>query len=127
MAKHRIAPQTSVLLITHPGRIQDGLRALLRTIPEIGDIYQATDESSASVIIARDHPALVLMDSKCFTSDMASRVKSISPKARCILMIDNLQQQSIANGADVDTVMLSGFSAWEFLMTVENLLSEEIM
>jgi chemotaxis response regulator CheB len=119
--------QISVLLVTNPGRIRDGLRALLRTIPQIETIYQATDESSASVIIARDHPALVLMDSKCFTSDMASRVKLISPKARCILMIDNLQQQSIANGTDVDTVMLSGFSAWEFLMTVENLLSEEIM
>jgi len=119
--------QIPVLLVTNPGRIRDGLRTLLRTIPEIGTIYQATDGPSVSQIITKNHPALVLMDSKLFKTDMPGQIKTISPETRCILMIDNLQQQSMANGTDVDTVMFSGFSAREFLVTVESLLSNEIM
>jgi DNA-binding NarL/FixJ family response regulator len=120
--------QTPVLLVIHPGRINDGLRALLRTIPEIGTIYQATDGCSAAQIITQNHPGLVLWESKLFQNDMqgiAQRIKTVFPDIRCILLIDNLRQQSLAEMAGADTVLLSGFSAWEFLLTVENLLSRQ--
>jgi DNA-binding NarL/FixJ family response regulator len=120
--------QIPVLLVTQPGRIRDGLRALLRTIPQIGTIYQATDGASATQIIAKNHPALVLWESKLFKDDMqhiANRIKTIPPETRCILLIDNLRQQTVAESTGVDTVLLSGFSAWDFLLTVEELLPQK--
>ena len=120
--------QIPVLLVTQPGRIRDGLRALLRTIPQIGTIYQATDGSSATQIIRKNHPALVLWESKLFKNDMqciSNRMKSVPPETRSILLIDNLRQQAMAELTGVDTVLLSGFSAWDFLVTVEKLLPQK--
>jgi DNA-binding NarL/FixJ family response regulator len=119
--------QIPVLLVTSPGRIRDGLRALLRTIPQIGTIYQAADGASATQIISKKHPRLVLWESKLFRNDMhriSNRIKTIPPETRCILLIDNLRQQSMAEATGVDTVLLSGFSAWDFLVTVEKLLPQ---
>ena len=130
MSQQNIEYQTPVLLVTHPGRIQDGLRALLRTIPKVGTIYQAADGASASQIILKNHPALVLLDSKLSQIDIAnisSQLKTIAPDTRCILMVDNMHQQTNDPLPHVDTVLLSGFSAWDFLMTVEKLLSTEIV
>jgi len=119
--------QIPVLLVTNPGRIRDGLRALLRTIPQIGTIYQATDGSSATQIISKNHPALVLWESSLFKNDMhriSNRLKTVPPETRCILLIDNLRQQAMAELTGADTVLLSGFSAWDFLVTVEKLLPQ---
>ena len=126
MPEERIEHHSPVLIIAHPGRIRDGLRALLRAIPEIGAILQANDSPSASQIIAEYHPDLVLIDSKLVNSNIQSmpkEIKAMSPHTRCILLVDNLQQQSMADVTGADTVLLSGFSAWEFMVTVEELLS----
>jgi DNA-binding NarL/FixJ family response regulator len=129
MPEKKFEQHSPVLIVAHPGRIRDGLRALLRAIPEIGAILQANDSPSASQIIAEHHPDLVLIDSKLVNNDiqnMPQKIKAMSPETRCILLVDNLQQQAMADVTDADTVLLSGFSAWEFLVTVEELLSREV-
>ena len=121
--------QIPVLLVTNPGRIRDGLRALLRTIPQIGTIYQATDGSAATQIITKNQPMLVLWESKLFKDDVHSisnQIKTVPSGTRCILLIDNLRQQSLAELTGIDTVLLSGFSAWDFLVTVEKLLPQKV-
>jgi DNA-binding NarL/FixJ family response regulator len=126
MSEERIEHHSPVLIVARPGRIRDGLRALLRAIPEIGAILQANDSPSASQIISEYHPDLVLIDSKLVNSDIKSmpeEIKAMSPHTRCILLVDNFQQQSMADVTGADTVLLSGFSAWEFMVTVEKLLS----
>jgi DNA-binding NarL/FixJ family response regulator len=118
----------SVLLVTNPGRIRDGLRALLRTIPEIGTIYQATDESSATQMITKNQPTLVLWESNLFKNDMhriSNQIKTVPAETRCILLVDNIRQQSMAEMTGADTVLLFGFSAWDFLVTVEKLLPQK--
>jgi DNA-binding NarL/FixJ family response regulator len=128
MPEEKSEHHSPVLIVAHPGRIRDGLRALLRAIPEIGTVLQANDSPSASQIIAEYHPDLVLIDSKLVSSDtqsMPKKIKAMSPETRCILLVDNLQQQAIADGTGADTVLLSGFSAWEFMVTVEKLLPQE--
>jgi DNA-binding NarL/FixJ family response regulator len=128
MPEEKFENHSPVLIVAHPGRIRDGLRALLRAIPEIGTVLQANDSPSASQIIAEYHPDLVLIDSKLVNSDIQSmpkKIKAMSPETRCILLVDNLQQQAMADVTGADTVLLSGFSAWEFMVTVEKLLSRE--
>jgi DNA-binding NarL/FixJ family response regulator len=123
-----MSPQVSVLLVSNPGRISDGLRTLLRTIPAVDTIYQATDGNSATRIIKENHPALVLLESRLFEGDMqriASQIKTMPCETRYILLVDNLRQQAMAETTGVDTVLLSGFSAGEFLATVEMLLSHQ--
>jgi DNA-binding response OmpR family regulator len=124
----QIAVQAPVLLVTKPGRISDGLRTLLRIIPGVGTIYQATDGPAASQIIAENHPALVLLESKLFDNDMeriATQIKTTPFETRYILMVDHLREKSMADITGADTVLLSGFSAEEFLVTVEKLLPQK--
>ena len=114
------------LIVANPGRIRDGLRTLLRAIPRIETILQANDGPSALKIIAEYHPALVLLDSKLANNDIQSisrQIKAESPQTRCIVLIDNIQQQWMVKVADVDSVLTVGCSAREFFTTVEGLLS----
>lgn len=128
MSQH-LPVKMPVLLVTNPGRIRDGLRALLRTVPKIGTIYQASDEVSATQMIATNHPTLVLWESNLFKNDMrhiSNQIKTVPTETRSILLIDNVRQQAMAETTGADMVLLSGFSAWDFLVTVEKLLPQKI-
>ena len=114
------------LIVASPGRIRDGLRIMLRAVPRVEIILQANDGPSALPIIAESHPALVLLDSKLANNDIQSvsrQIKQESPNTRCIMLVDNIQQQWMAKIADADTVLTIGCPAGEFLDTVEGLLS----
>jgi DNA-binding NarL/FixJ family response regulator len=100
---------------------------MLRAIPSIETIYQANDAPTASKIIALYRPSLVLLDSKLANNDIQSvsrQIKSKSPQTRCIVLVDNVQQQWMAKVADADTVLAIGSPATQFLTTIEGLLSD---
>jgi DNA-binding NarL/FixJ family response regulator len=101
---------------------------MLRAIPSIDTVYQANDAPSASKIIAEYRPSLVLLDSKLANNDIQSvsrQIKTKSPQTRCIVLIDNVQQQWMAKVADVDTVLAIGCPATKFFTTIEGLLAQE--
>jgi DNA-binding NarL/FixJ family response regulator len=116
------------LIVANPGRIRDSLTTMLRAIPSIETIYQANDAPTASKIIAQHQPSLVLLDSKLANNDIQSvsrQIKTQSPQTRCIVLVDNVQQQWMAKVADADTVLAIGCPATKFFTTVEGLLSQE--
>jgi DNA-binding NarL/FixJ family response regulator len=115
------------LIVANPGRIRDSLKTLLRAVPRIKTIFQANDGPSASKIIAEHHPALVLLDAKLANNDIQSvsrQIKMESPQTRCIILVDNIQQQWMAKIADADTVLTIGCPAAKFFTTIEGLLSQ---
>ncbi|MBN1993189.1 MAG: response regulator [Anaerolineae bacterium] len=118
------------LIVASPGRIRDGLRTMLRAVPCIETIFQASDGPAAMRIIAEEQPALVLLDSKLANNDIQSvsrQIKAESPHTRCIVLVDNMQQQWMAKIADADSVLTIGCPAGEFFTTVEGLLSQPIL
>ncbi|MBN1217749.1 MAG: hypothetical protein JXM69_02380 [Anaerolineae bacterium] len=118
------------LIVASPGRIRDGLRTLLRAVPRIETIFQASDGPSASRIIKDWHPALVLLDSKLANNDIQSvsrQIKTESPQTRCIMLVDHAQQQWMAKIAEADSVLTIGCPAGEFFTTVEGVLAQPVL
>lgn len=114
------------LIVASPGRIRDGLRTMLRAMPRLEPILQASDGPAALEIIEKSRPALVLLDSKLANNDLQSvsrQIRNESPRPRCILLIDDARQQWLAKVADADRVLTIGCPAGEFFATVEQLLA----
>jgi DNA-binding NarL/FixJ family response regulator len=104
----------SLLLVARPGRMREGLQALLRTIPEIEIVGQADFESQTLPLISQQQPALVLLDSSLAFREMLPaliQIKGEYPRTRCIVLVENAQQQSAAREAGADTTLITGFSA----------------
>ena len=104
----------SLLLVAKPGRMREGLQALLRTIPEIEIVGQEDCESQALTLISQQQPALVLLDSSLTPQEMLPtlmQIKAGYPRTRCIVLVENVQQQGAAREAGADIALISGFSA----------------
>jgi DNA-binding NarL/FixJ family response regulator len=109
-----VTSTVSFLLVARPGRMREGLQALLRSIPEIEIVGQADWESQALALIAQQHPALVLLDSSLTPREMLPtlmQIKGEYPRMRCIVLVENAQQQDAARDAGADTALITGFSA----------------
>ena len=104
----------SLLLVARSGRMREGLQALLRTIPEIEIVGQADYESQALALIAQQQPDLVLLDSSLTLQEMLPTLMQIKggyPRTRCIVLVENAQQQGAAREAGADSALITGFSA----------------
>ncbi len=127
MLAEQVKNLAPALIVASPGRIRDSFKTMLRAIPRIETILQASDGPSASKIISEYRPALVLLDSKLANNDIqrvSRQIKHDSPQTRCIMLVDHAQQQWMAKVADADTVITLGCPATTFCNTVEGLLSE---
>ena len=124
MAENR----ASVLIIAKPSRMRDGLRALLRTIPYLTLVGQVDDGLSAIKTMTDQHPTLVLLGANLLDEDIQTvlaQIKAKWPETRCIVLVDNVQQQWIAKAAGADSALLVGFPAAKFINTIQELLSWE--
>ena len=124
MAENR----ASVLIIAKPSRMRDGLRALLRTIPYLTLVGQVDDGLSAIKTMTDQHPTLVLLGANLLDEDIQTvlaQIKARWPETRCIVLVDNVQQQWIAKAAGADSALLVGFPASKFVSTIQELLSWE--
>ena len=118
------------LIVASPGRIRDSLKTMLRAVPSIHTILQANDGPSAAKIITEHRPILVLLDSRLANNDIQSvsrQIKAKSPQTRCVILVDNAQQQWMAKVADADTVLPIGCPATKFFTTIEGLLAQAII
>jgi DNA-binding NarL/FixJ family response regulator len=118
----------SALIIAKPGRIRDSLRALLRAIPQIGEICQVDDGSTALNIVAKYHPALALLGADLSENELQTllnQIKKKYPQIWCIVLVETIHQQGLAETAGADTVLFAGFPAAKFFATIEKLLSVE--
>ncbi len=124
---HLMIPNTVLALIAaKPGRLRDSLRALLTAIPQIDVVNQVDEGPLALKMVTQFHPTLVLLDSNLPSSEIQSTLKRIKgelPQPRCIVLVDNDQQQCDANNSGADAVLVKGFSVANLFGTVEKLLS----
>jgi DNA-binding NarL/FixJ family response regulator len=115
----------SALIVARPGRMRNGLRALLRTIPRIEIVGQVDQGSAALEMVTLERSALVLLDSSLPFEEMRMALKQIKaewPQTRCIVLVDNIQQQGMAQAAGADGVLLKGFAAETLFMTIDEVL-----
>ena len=114
------------LIVARPGRMRDGLRALLRATPRLELVGQADSSSSALTMVRDSQPSLILLDCNLPGDEVQSvleQMKLRSPATRCVVLAKDAQQQWVAKAAGADSVLLAGFPVTKFFAVIEELLA----
>jgi DNA-binding NarL/FixJ family response regulator len=123
-----VAKPTLALIATRPGPLQNGLVALMTTMPQVNAVIVAEEAVSALRMIAEHLPTLVLLEMALpgeETRTVLKQIKAAWPLTRCIVLANDVRQQQEAKAAGADVVLLKGFSAAKLIATVEELLSQK--
>jgi CheY-like chemotaxis protein len=129
-------PKTSVLalIVSCTGDLQNGLLALMTTIPQISAVLVAEDIESALRMVKNHQPALIILDMaeqpQKMVRDVAPRllqvqdvireIKTQWPHIHLIVLVEDVTQQKEAEESGADSVLIRGFSAQKFVAIVEN-------
>lgn len=116
---------TPSLIVARPGHLRDAWRALLMATPFIGQVYVADDEASALELVKSVEPRLVLLDSDMPEDGpwtLLRHIKEDHPLCKSVVLVCNLQQQSQAEAAGSDVVLMRGFPAEKLFQVIEQLL-----
>jgi len=116
----------SALIISRPGPLRDGLRAVLTATYRVKLIGEASDTASALRVIQEHCPTLVLMDADLASGEAWNTLKAIKtdwPQVRCIVLASSVEQQKAAALAGADSAPLKGLLAEKLYATIEQLLS----
>lgn len=120
--------QTRALIVTHRGSLQNGLQALVTSIPQVDIIGQVDDGSQALAIIQELHPDLVLLDTNLPGNEewqVLEQMKTLRPETRCIVLADDVRQQQEATQRKADVVLLKGFPPAKLAETIETIVAIE--
>jgi len=120
----------SALIVAKPGPLRDGLHALMTTMSQIGNTYNADDVPSALNMTAEDCPVLVLMDAGPNGSDARMavwQIKARCPQTRCVFLANDVQQRREAEAAGADAALLKGISTEKLVATIVGLLPRPIV
>ena len=113
-----------VMIVAEPGRLRDGLRAMLDSFPTLETVAVVDDGRSALEAIESGRPDLAILDAHWFdegTADLIRAVKQEWNGTRCIVVAEGLGQFQPLLDAGADSVLLRGFSAAELRAAVEQL------
>ncbi len=116
------------LIITKQSSLQNGLLALLTTIPQIGAVLVAEDAPSGLRMLKNHRPILLLLDMDLPEDDALTILKQIEaqwPGIRCIALTDSVQQKQAAETLAADVVLFKGFSAAKLIAVTEELLAQQ--
>jgi DNA-binding NarL/FixJ family response regulator len=123
---HQLQTITPALIVAAPGRIRQALGALLTAIPWIKIVAQTDNSASALTVIKQHYPRLVLLDAN-LPNDQAwtflGLLKAEYPSTQSIVLVDNLQQQIVAQSAQATVTLLKGFPISELCKVIEKLAS----
>ena len=119
---------TLIMIVINASTLQDGLLALMTTIPQIGVVLVAEDQSSAMRMVDDHRPGLIVLDLDLFgknTQALTARLSAQSPPGQTIALADDRGQKEEAKAAGIDNVLLKGFSATEFIAAIEAVLRRD--
>jgi DNA-binding NarL/FixJ family response regulator len=116
-----------VVIVAQPGRVRDGLQALLMAIPQIKIVGLANDVESALNIATDCAPDLVLLGIDLQNGGYGTvlgQIRARWPHARCLILADTVQQRRAAQSAGADDVLLRGFATPKLFESVHRLVME---
>jgi len=122
-----IKPGALVLVAARPDRMRVSLQTLLM-VNGINVIGHADDSSSAVRMVSKHRPALLLLDTNLpgeEVSTVLKQIKANGSQSRCLVLVDNVQQQQEAKSAGADAVLLRGFRTAKLIEVVESLLPRD--
>ena len=114
-----------VLVVSSTGPLQDGLLALLTTMPTIGAVLVAEDSSSALRLVENHQPALVILDLPLLPDlEIIQQIRERCQNVQLIGIAEESTQQAEANASGADQVLLKGFAPHKLVAMVDELFYE---
>ena len=114
-----------LMIVAEPGRLRDGLQALLDAFAASEEAVVVDGGPSALEAIRNGQPDLVILDSRLLgvaTADFVRAIKQERAQVYCLVVADRLGQFKAILDAGADKVLLKGFSAAELSEVVEQAL-----
>ncbi len=109
------------LVVSSSGSIQDGLLALMTTIPSISAVLVAEDVNSTLRLVEYHQPALIILDLTLRrVQDVIKEIKTQWPHIHLIALAEDILQQEEAKASGSDSVLLMGFPAQKLVDIIEN-------
>ncbi len=111
------------LVVSNSGSFQNGLLALVTTIPQISAVLVAEDIESALRMVENHHPALVILDmSYLKVQEVIEQIKEQFPRIHLIVLAEDIAQQEQGKASGADSVLIKGFPAQKLIVIVENII-----
>jgi len=117
-----------VLILSKQGALQNGLLALLTTIPQINAVLVAQDVDSGRRMLQDHRPGLLLLDMdlpQYAAQSMLNQLNSHSSSSKWIALVDSVYQGQQAKSLGADEVLLQGFSSTTLITVIENLVGQQ--
>jgi DNA-binding response OmpR family regulator len=114
------------LVVTNSGPLQNGLLALMTTVPKISSVLVAEEVDSALRLAQYHQPTLIILDLSLPKVQQAiKQIKTQYAQIHLIALAEDIAQQKEIEDFDVDSVLLKGFSAQKLIAIVENILDQQ--
>jgi DNA-binding NarL/FixJ family response regulator len=124
---HGFMNHSLVLVVTEDTSLQNGLLALLTTIPGVGAVLVAEDCSSGMRLMKIHNPHLVFLDmTLCekLVVDLLKEIKYQLPNTATVAISDNDRQNETAISLEADGILHKGFSAESLVSITEAILAK---
>ncbi len=115
------------LIVMQPGRVREGLEALVTTVPSIDIIGRAEQRSSALEMVARSRPQLVVLDWDLPGVDVVGLlgdIKKAGAGTACIILADRPGDQLQMRAAGADVVLAKWYRASKLLAVIKRLTQQ---
>jgi DNA-binding NarL/FixJ family response regulator len=108
------------LLVTKSDTLQNGLLALITTIPQISAVLAAEEISSALRLVENHQPALIILDIQSSNlQDVIKEIKILCNHAHVISISENISQSEELKECGADSVLIKGFPAHQLIEIIE--------
>ena len=112
------------LVVSSPGTLQNGLLALMTTIPQISSVLVAEDADSALRLVQNHQPTLIILDvSLLKVQDAIKQIKTQWPQIHLIVLADDLTLGKDLEVLGADRVLIKGFPPQKLVEVIEDLIA----
>ena len=113
------------LVVSNSGVLQNGLLALMTTIPQISAVLVAEDVNSTLRMVENHQPVLIILDiSLTNVQDVIKQIKAQCPHIHLIVLVEDAEQQREIEESGADSVLIKGFPVQKLIAIVENVIDD---
>lgn len=114
-----------VLIVSATSTLQEGLGALMASIPGVEELQQIQGAAQALHMMEQRQPDLVVLDMEGLeaeTSDILAFIRRHKSATKSLLLVGGTRQQTQVQVAGADVALIKGYPAQELVETVQALL-----
>jgi DNA-binding NarL/FixJ family response regulator len=118
--------EKTVLIVSTRESLQEGLGALLASLPDIRILARAHSAEEATSIFKNLSPDLLLLDIEGLgeeVHELLAMLQNNHPKSKSLVLVESLRQQTQVQVAGADVALIKGYPADELIATVKALLA----